>query len=374
MFCQRALRAALAPVVVLAAVVASQSYLTSHAGAAEFSPQVLALIEQAKKEGSLNVAWSDNAFSGARGAAAFQAGFNAFYGLNSKFNYSPGVAFTAMGTKIQTELAAGKPPSVDILVAGEGQVPIFVHQGVLEPVNWSELIPGVPPEVFDQITTKDGTLVALYSTWRTIVYNTDFVSAKDSPKKLRDFLDPKWKGRTATTSYAAGWGALPDGKDWTRGEVVAFAQKLAPTLGGVMRCGEYDRMTAGEFWIFGLECEPSRVDELVAQGAPLAQHPAADALRISHWGLGVTKHAVNPATAKLFVAFMLSPPGQKLVYQYQGGDLHYLPGSQTAPKIAAMEKEAGEKFSDQTPAILVANEQIETKLQADVAEILRSAR
>jgi hypothetical protein len=39
-----------------------------------------------------------------------------------------------------------------------------------------------------------------------------------------------------------------------------------------------------------------------------------------------------------------------------------------------MEKEAGEKFSDQTPAVLVANEQIQAKLQADVAEIIRAAR
>jgi spermidine/putrescine-binding protein len=221
MFCPRALHAPLAPVVVLAAVVASQACPTSHAAAAEFSPQMLALVEQAKKEGSLNVAWSDNAFSGARGAAAFQAGFNAFYGLKSKFNYSPGVAFTAMGTKIQTELAAGKPPSVDVLVAGEGQVPIFVHQHVLETVNWRELLSWIPSEVFDQITTKDGTLVALYSTWRTIVYNSDFVSAKDSPKTLHDFLDPRWKGRTATTSYAAGWGASRrEGVDEGRGDRV----------------------------------------------------------------------------------------------------------------------------------------------------------
>jgi ABC-type Fe3+ transport system substrate-binding protein len=75
--------------------------------------------------------------------------------------------------------------------------------------------------VFDQITTKDGTLVALYSTWRTIVYNTDFVSAKDSPKTLHDFLDPRWKGRTATTSYAAGWGASRrEGVDEGRGDRV----------------------------------------------------------------------------------------------------------------------------------------------------------
>lgn len=344
------------------------------AQAQNFSKEVSVLIEQAKTEGEVNVSWSDNAFDGSRGAAAFEQGFNAYYGLDVKFNYSPGVAFTAMGTKISEEQKAGRPASTDLLIAGEGQVPLFVHQGILKAIDWKPLIPSLPAEHYNDIVAPDGSLVALYSTWRTLVYNTDHVSEADAPKKLRDFLDPKWKGKTATTSYAAGYGSLTDGSDWTRDQVIDFAKQLAGMLGGVMRCGEYDRLTSGEFWIFGLECEPSRVENLIKKGAPLAQHPAADALRISHWCLGVPKNAQHPATATLLIAFMLSEEGQRLVYQYQGGDLHYLKGSQTAPKIAELEKWAGEKFTDQTPAVLISHEQEQATLQAEVAEILRNTK
>ena len=344
------------------------------AAQSDFSSEVNALIEQAKAEGEVNVSWSDNAFDGARGAEAFEKGFNAYYGTNVTFNYSPGIAFTAMGTKIGEEQSAGKPASTDILIAGEGQVPIFVSKGILKKIDWRPLLPNLSDEQFKEVVAPEGELVALYSTWRTIVFNTQFVPEDESPRGLHDLMNERWRGRAATTSYAAGWGSLPVGDDWTRDEVVEFAGKLGPQLGGVMRCGEYDRLTSGEFWIFGLSCEPSRVDKLIEQGAPLAQHPAIDALRISHWTLGVPKNAQHPAISTLLIAWMLSPEGQKVVYEYQGGDHHLLEGSQTAPKIKELEEWAGQKFFDLSPAYLVEHGPENADLQREVAKIIRAAK
>jgi ABC-type Fe3+ transport system substrate-binding protein len=98
-----------------------------------------------------------------------------------------------------------------------------------------------------------------------------------------------------------------------------------------------------------------------------------DDLQITHWCLGIPKNAQHSAVAKLFIAWMLSPEGQKLVYQYQGGDLHYLPGSQTAIIITQIEKSTGQKFVDLTPAKLIADFQRESQLQSQVAKIFRSA-
>lgn len=340
--------------------------------AREYSKEVQALIIQAKAEKELNVQWSDNAFDGPRGAAAFMKGFNDYYGTNIKFNYSPGVAMTALGMQVAEQQQAGQPSDADVLIAGEGQVPVFYQQKILQSVNWKPLIPNLPTQYYDQAVSPDGTMVAVYSTYRTIVYNTMFVSPSEAPHSLHDLLNPKWKGHVATTSYAAGFGSLTEG-GWTQDQVLQYAKKLTSNLGGVMRCGEYDRLTSGEFWIFGLDCEPSRVEELIKEGAPLAQGPAMDDLQITHWCLGIPKNAQHSAVAKLFIAWMLSPEGQKLVYQYQGGDLHYLPGSQTAIIITQIEKSTGQKFVDLTPAKLIADFQHESQLQSQVANIFRSA-
>ena len=53
------------------------------------------LVAQAKKEGTINLAWGASTLGGKKGINRFKAGFNKFYGLNTNFKYTVGIHFAA---------------------------------------------------------------------------------------------------------------------------------------------------------------------------------------------------------------------------------------------------------------------------------------
>ena len=161
----------------------------------------------------------------------------------------------------------------------------------------------------------------------TILYTKNVISKADAPKMLKDLLNPKWKGKIASTLYAAGFGPLGEHKNWDNEETLDYTRALTANLGGMTGCGSWDRIISGEFPIFVFNCNPGPVSMLIAKGAPMAQNIPLDALVIDHWAMGVPKHAVYPNTAKLLIAWIVTRDGQDKVSQIQHSDLHYLKGS-----------------------------------------------
>ena len=192
------------------------------------------------------------------------------------------------------------------------------------------------------------------------------------PKTLADLLDPRWKGKIGSTPYAAGFGNLSAHPGWNEERIMNYSRKLANNLGGLMRCGEYDRITSGEFWIFALACEPGRGIESKEQGATINQVIPLDVPTITHWHFGVPKNSVHPAAGKLFIAWLLTPEGQRLTYENQRSDLYYLKGSRTAKVIAAA-KRNGAKFQDMTIARVLEMKSL-NKVGRAVAKMFRESR
>ena len=348
--------------------------LSMGGAAARDLPSALAkLIGPATKEGKFNLTWGGSTLGGSRGAKRFESGFNAYYGTHIDFAYTPGLSFPALQGKLVEQYKAGQPAMMDIALAGIGQTGPFIKSGILSPLDWAAMAPEVPANILDKMVSPDRTLATFVSRATTIVYNPNIIKPEDAPRRLSDLLDPKWKGKIASTPYGAGFGVLALHPDWGVVKTLDFAKKLSANLAGLMRCGEHGRITSGEFPIFALACEPGRITQAADKGAPMAQNIPLDALQIDHWWVGVPKHAQHPNVARLFVAWLLTPQGQNVVYQNQGSDLNYLAGSRSAKVLDKAAADAGRPLQDLTIQLLVDNNQWH-KLQVDTAKIFREAR
>jgi iron(III) transport system substrate-binding protein len=159
----------------------------------------------------------------------------------------------------------------------------------------------------------DGYGVGLHQTIYVIGYNSRLVSPDAVPRSYEDLLQPRWKGQL-------GWdneefylfGALMNTRGKERG--LEYWRRLADQQinfrKGYTLISEL--VSAGEFPA-AVSLYQHRVDEYIEKGAPLqwvAPNPliGGDPNKIS-----LLKNAPRPNGAKLFIDFMLSMEGQKLL-------------------------------------------------------------
>jgi ABC-type Fe3+ transport system substrate-binding protein len=170
----------------------------------------------------------------------------------------------------------------------------------------------------------DGVWYALYVEFMGIVYNVNETSA-DEVKLLIDggwdaLADPRWHGRYATTTPAAGgstytyWYMFMSAYKDRYGE--AFVRKLAahkPTIYS-SKVLAFDRLAAGEYAVSDMAVQ-SNMTELFAKGAPIRWFfpdpaPGNPLVQI------VSAHAPKPNGARLFQEWALSAEGQAELLKY----------------------------------------------------------
>ena len=314
----------------------------------DFPPAIAKLLVQAKKEGEFRLTWTSMGFK--KGADRFEKGFNAYYGLKHKFQYSPGPHFAGATRKLAEELAAGKPAFRDIsLIAGSPQVQFDLGNKTSMPVDWASLVPHLPADLVNNtLVSPDKRLITFISQAPTIMYNTNVIKPADAPKSFKDLLNPKWKGMIASTPYAANFEDLVTHPNWRGDKAREFVDRFSNQLSGLIRCAELDRIASGEFPLFVTTCEPGLVRQLAAKGAPVAQNIPRDWRVVTHRYFGTPVHAVNPASSQLFIAWVLTPEGQKVLWTNEGADLHYLATSRNKPVFDAIEKEIGKPMIVET--------------------------
>jgi ABC-type Fe3+ transport system substrate-binding protein len=361
-------------VAIAVATLTAAIVLPSDSARADVPPAAAALIPAAKAEGQINLSWSPTVLGGSDGIRRFEAGFNKYYGMQARFNYNPaGLPFQAAINKMWQEKNAGQKAYMDVAIGGDTNIFFFLKNDLLIPVNWAPLLPHIRADLLKSMASADGSFIAFQSRMSAITYNTRAVAAAGAPKSFQDLLDPKWKGKIGTTPYAAGFQVLATDPRWGIEKTFQYARAFSANVSGFMSCSEYDRITSGEFWIFAPACEPELAVILREKGAPIAAIVPQDAQQIVYRWIGVPKHAENPNMATLFVAFLLTPDGQRALYESGRSDLHSLPGSRTAPGFAAAARESGKTFDDQDlQTILKRN--LPQNIDPEVAKIFRERR
>jgi iron(III) transport system substrate-binding protein len=328
------------------------------------------LVNGAKKETTLRAQWGADTLDGGPGLQKIVAAMNKKYGLNIQPSFTPGANMQGMMAKITRELLAGQPASSDVYFGNsQAMLQAMEHQPLM-PLDWRALIDRkmLPEPGFDPVVTGN-TGIAMASTLVGVIYNSNLVKGNDIPRKLNDLMSPKWKGKIASTPYAAGFRefAMPEllGKE----KVVEFVKKFSKHIAGLIRCGEMERLTSGEFLMLALACGDQEVNIAQRKNIPLG-YAIMDDATLSHTRYGaVPKNSRAPNAAALFLAFLHTTEGQKLMWDIDGLDFHLYPESNQKKKLDAA-KAKGAKVVISSPQWLNKNKHYDAT-QKELEKILR---
>ena len=317
------------------------------ASSASFSPAVQQLIQGAQKETVLKGSWSPSSFGGSAGFQRLVQGMNKKYGLNLQAQFTPGIDEQAMASRLAQEAAANQPATEDVYLGNPAGVHDVIPTHAFKTIDWRTIIdrPIDREGEFDPVA-PDGVAVAFASSVVGITYNTNMVQPADVPHRLNDLLDPKWKGKIASTPYASGWREFVANDLLGQDATFSFVRKFAPQIGGLIRCGESDRITSGEFLMLVMDCGANDVITLKRQGAPI-DHMLLDDAAVVHNRYGaVPVNSAAPNAAALFVAYLETPEAQATLWDVDGLDFYLFPESNTRKATEEIRKTGGKLALD----------------------------
>ena len=304
------------------------------------TPAVKELAQLAAKDKEMTVTWSNSTMGGQKGAKAFETGINKMFGINIKISWAPGDSMPNVGNQVATTAQNGLPSPTDVYMGFSRNMAVLKDRNLFHAAPWSSYFP-------DRLTNEiveDETYVKVVSATLGFTYNSALAPSK--PEKLEDFLKPEWKGKFATTAFAAGFDQIAAKEAWGPEKSIEFAKKFSDGAAGFMRCNEMGRLSSGEFLALVTDCSGDSAREFAAtKGAPLARVVAPDVPLVSYFYFAVPKNAKASNLGKLFVAFALTKEGQAVIREQTFGDLHLMPESIVKDEVAKAEKIAGKKFA-----------------------------
>jgi ABC-type Fe3+ transport system substrate-binding protein len=318
------------------------------------TPELKTLIAAANKEGALTLSWGSTTWDGAQGIARFQAGMNKMFGSNVSINYVPGPDMARVGNQLATEYSAGQKADADIMLGAAPQMAPMIKLDLFEPVDWTHYLPS---RIDSSMTELDGKLIRVVTGLTGATYNSS--QAPMTPVTLEDFLKPEWKGRIASTPYAAGFDVLLATDVWGKEKTVDYVQKLSHQIAGLIRCGESERLATGEYLALVMDCTGQDALLWQEKGAPLAQMMPLDAAQERYYYFGIPKNAQHPNAAKLFTLFLLTYEGQKISYDTWKIDLHTFAGSRMGKTVDDFTKK-NVKFKEVTTEWYLRHPEIDT--------------
>ncbi len=258
------------------------------------------LVEAARKEGEV-VAYANMDVAAANMLAA---GFMQKYPLvKARLVHFSGAAII---TRVESEARAGKPFS-DVVDSGQLGMLALMDKKMM--ARYRSPLREFYREGFKD---KDGNWTAYMTNVMVSAYNTRQVKKEEAPAKLDDLLKPRWKGKLAMDSQSYVWfGAVLQLLGEEAG--LRFMRKLnEQDLRHVRgRRLASQLVAAGEFDMT-VETNLNSVLSFASQGAPLWFAPVQP-LFFSPSLVYLTQGAPHPHAAVLFIDYLLSEDGQRIV-------------------------------------------------------------
>lgn len=317
------------------------------------------LVEGAKKEGQLVLSWGTGTMGGIEGVQTIEKAFNKTYGLNLSFKYSPGPAMPQLASRIIQEGKAGQSASSDLFIGSENHV----ARMNLKKLEWTKIFPHITRPMVDW----DGRVMIVVSRTPGLTYNTTMVRAEEVPQKVEDLLNPKWKGKIASTPYAASFDRLA--LIWGEEKSTAFLQKFAKQVAGLIRCGEEERVLNGEFAMMAFNCDLADANDMREKGAPVNGRIFKDAGILSYWYLAVPSNSAHPNAASLLAAFMLTKEGQDILWKTEKTSSHLVEGTHMFKFVKEQERQ-GVKFYANPVSDVVKNHENQSRVRQKFQDIL----
>lgn len=294
----------------------------------EHSAEVKRLLAAVRDKGEreLNLTWSETVLGGSEGAKKLEILFNQMYGTQIKINFTPGPSMTDVAGKLTQEVTAGQKGSADLFLGTEQHFGALLNRNVLEEYDYTML----SPRITKRLVIPRNLGIEICTSISVIAYNTSMIPPAEAPRKLEDVLNPKWKGKIASSQNASIFERIAMRPEWNAEKMKVFISKLSKNVGGLIRTTETERVVSGEFILLVMGAGAQHVRLLQTKGAPVGQVIPEDGGTVSFIHLGVPRNAIHPNLGKLFVNTVMSEAGQRLIYDVYFTDHHELPGSQSA--------------------------------------------
>ena len=208
-------------------------------------------------------------------------------------------------TRVLTE-ARAKKPFADVLQTVEFSMHIFNRTGIL-----ARYTPQAN-ELYPKDFKEEGFWTTVYYNAYVTAYNTRLAPARTLPKTYDDLLDPKWKGKLLMEGTKAEWfaGML---QIFGQERGLKYMRELAKQQPSAREGHELlaQLVVAGE-GVIDINIPAASVERMKERGAPIDWTALGPAPAVMV-GAGISAQAPHPNAAKLFLEFVLSREGQKLM-------------------------------------------------------------
>ena len=262
-------------------------------------------------------------------------------------------------SRIIQEEKAGQPASSDLFIGSENHV----ARMSLKKLDW----PKIFPHITKPMTDWDGRVLIVVSRTPGVTYNTNLVRANEVPQNVEDTLNPKWKGKIASTPYAASFDRMA--LAWGEEKTTAFMHKFTKQVAGLIRCGEEERIANGEFAMLVFNCDLADANDMRQKGAPVNGRIFKDAGILSYWYLGVPSNSAHPNGALLLAAFLLTKEGQDILWNTEKTSSHLVEGTYMYKFVKEQERQ-GVKFYANPVSDVVKNQENQSRVRQKFQDIL----
>lgn len=212
----------------------------------------------------------------------------------------------AIITRIDSEARAGKPMS-DVVLSGQLGVLALIDKKIAARYRSPER------EFFREgFKDKDGLWTAYMTNVMVSAYNTRQVKKDEAPRSVEDLLKPRWKGKLTMDSQSYVWfGTMLQYLGEEAG--MRFMKRLNEQNISHQRGRRLmtQLVAAGEFDM-AVETNLNSVLTFNKQGAPLSFAPIQPYF-LSPSLVFMSANAPRPYTGALFIDYLLSEEGQKIV-------------------------------------------------------------
>ena len=208
-------------------------------------------------------------------------------------------------TRLLTEARAGKP-FADVIQTVEFSMYMLRRQGILARYL------AQANSAFPQEFKDEGFWTTVYYNAYVTGYNSKLVPLRELPKSYEDLLDTKWKNKLMMEGTKADWFAgMLQILGQERG--LKYMRELAKQQPSPREGHELlaQLVVAGE-GAFDINIPAASVERMKERGAPI-EWTALGTVPAIMVGIGLATRAPHPNAAKLFLEFVLSRDGQKLM-------------------------------------------------------------
>lgn len=284
--------------------------------ASAVEPSFDTLLSQARRDRTLEI-WLGSPTAGQIHRALFTA-FQHRFGLAFDGRWVVLHAVRA-NTRLMVE-ATARRVSCDLLGGSADNIALLESKGLIRQEDWIARFSSILPTIIEPVDRMMPTLRGLGLSWFDVAYgtawNTNAVTEAEAPRRLTDFLDPKWRGRFAMSVLGGSpfdLLSLAVGQEATLSLVKGLLANQPILKAGVPAV--VSALTTGEAHLaIGAY---TTVERARRNGEPQAFRFFDDYLPVLPLFVSIPTQAPHPALARLFAAWLVTE-GAQIVETMEG--------------------------------------------------------